>query len=237
MILFLFFSTDNGPEDPHIDMHAVGDPGPFRGRKRSLYEGGIRVPFIASWPGHIPQNAYSDADVMSADWLPTVVSLAGISLAPQVQGGLMGRDASKLMLSTSVFRGAVAPRSTPVMWDYRFDAMGGYCWHAAPRLAIRDWKTNAPDRQGQLKLLMNLDRSRVELYNLSENTFEANDLSKMPSMQSHVARLSSRLLQWAETLGPLGGAAARIKHMGCLEWAVPSTPVAQETQWRPEPFD
>jgi hypothetical protein len=37
------FSTDNGPEDPHVDMHAVGDPGPFRGRKRSLYEGGVRV--------------------------------------------------------------------------------------------------------------------------------------------------------------------------------------------------
>ena len=39
---FPYDSTDNGPEDPHVDMHAVGDAGPFRGRKRSLYEGGIR---------------------------------------------------------------------------------------------------------------------------------------------------------------------------------------------------
>ena len=42
-------STDNGPEDPHIYMNSKGDPGPYRGRKRSLYDGGTRMPFIARW--------------------------------------------------------------------------------------------------------------------------------------------------------------------------------------------
>ena len=73
-------STDNGPEDPHIDMHAVGDPGPFRGRKRSLYEGGIRVPLLARWPGRVPAGrvaAGARSDMASVDLLPTVAALAG----------------------------------------------------------------------------------------------------------------------------------------------------------------
>lgn len=213
------FSTDNGPEDPHIDMHAVGDPGPFRGRKRSLYEGGVRVPFIASWPGRIPMARYSSADIMSADWLPTVAGLTGVALAEEVQAGLMGRDATALLLG-KVRR---MPRQTPVMFDYRFDnTKGGYCWHGAPRLAILD-----PEETG-LKLLTNVDGSRVELFNLTQSTFESNDLSRLPGMQAHVDRLSATVIEWSKTLGPLGGAVKDARHMGCAEFTMPASPFLPE---------
>ena len=69
------------------------------------------------------------------------------------------------------------------MFDYRFDnSMQGYCYHGAPRLAIR---------QGDLKLLTNVDPRfpRTELYNLSSSTFEANDLSADPALAATVSKM------------------------------------------------
>lgn len=63
------FSSDNGPEDIHVvnaSHSAAGSAGPFRGRKPSLYEGGIRLPFIARWPGHIPAGRVNDQSVLTA---------------------------------------------------------------------------------------------------------------------------------------------------------------------------
>lgn len=222
------FATDNGPEDPHIDMHAVGDPGPFRGRKRSLYEGGIRVPFIASWPGKIPSGIFSAADITSGDWLPTVASLGGVSLSSEVTEGLIGRDASALLLG-KVQR---VPRTIPVMLDYRYDnTMSGHCWHGAPRFAIFD-----PEDSG-LKLLTNADNSKTELFNLTASTFESQDLSGLPEMKSHVERLRSIVLEWSKTLGPLGGFVKDATHMGCEEFAMPSSKFVPSTLFVPEIFD
>jgi N-acetylgalactosamine-6-sulfatase len=71
------FSTDNGPEEQLVYQAAVGNTGPFRGRKRSLYEGGIRVPFIVTWGGMSPKSRVAantvDNTVLGAvDWMPTV---------------------------------------------------------------------------------------------------------------------------------------------------------------------
>ena len=223
-----FARHSNGPEDPHIDMHAVGDPGPFRGRKRSLYEGGIRVPFIARWPGHVPRGRVSSADIASVDWLPTVAALAGIGEpeVPSDLGPLMGRDASALLLGTATS----APRRTPKMFDYRFDnSMQGYCYHGAPRLAIR---------QGDLKLLTNVDPRfpRTELYNLSSSTFEANDLSADPAMAATVSKMRATLLEWVSTLDPISDSMAGNAHLGCAEWDRPTATAPWQVQQR-EPWD
>jgi arylsulfatase A len=66
----VMFSSDNGP-------WYQGSPGKLRGRKDSTYEGGIREPYIARWPGRIPAGQTSDALVSMLDVFPTVVKLCG----------------------------------------------------------------------------------------------------------------------------------------------------------------
>lgn len=69
------FTSDNGPWLEYgID---GGSPGPLRGGKRSLYEGGLRVPCIVRWPGRIPAGGRSEAIASSLDFLPTFAVLAG----------------------------------------------------------------------------------------------------------------------------------------------------------------
>ncbi len=83
----IIFTSDNGP---HLEGGA--DPGFFnsggslRGFKRSLYEGGIRIPYIASWPGRIPRRKVSNYPSAFWDFLPTAAELAGIQLTNSIDG-------------------------------------------------------------------------------------------------------------------------------------------------------
>ncbi len=68
-------TSDNGPR---VDTLRFTSSGEFRGYKRDLYEGGVRVPFIAWWPGQIKAGSVSDHISGFWDFLPTVCALAGI---------------------------------------------------------------------------------------------------------------------------------------------------------------
>jgi arylsulfatase A-like enzyme len=72
------FTSDNGPWMSYGN-HA-GSPGPFREGKGTAFEGGVRVPFIARWPGRIPRGAASAEMAMTIDLLPTAARLAGATL-------------------------------------------------------------------------------------------------------------------------------------------------------------
>lgn len=78
---FIFFTSDNGP-DAAYGVEALGSAGPLRGRKGSTFEGGMRVPAIAWWPGHIEPGSVTKELVTSMDLMPTFAMLAG-SAAPQ----------------------------------------------------------------------------------------------------------------------------------------------------------
>lgn len=69
----IWFCSDNGPED-----RTPGSSGPFRERKRSLYEGGIRVPAFCLWPGKIKGGTQTDFPAVTSDYLPTVLDITGI---------------------------------------------------------------------------------------------------------------------------------------------------------------
>jgi arylsulfatase A-like enzyme len=92
----VFFSSDNGPHrEAGHDPAVFRSSGPFRGWKRDLTEGGLRVPLIARWPGRIPAGAVSGQVASLADFLATAAALAGfdpptrldsISLVPVLTG-------------------------------------------------------------------------------------------------------------------------------------------------------
>lgn len=91
----LWFCSDNGPEGSA--RKNPGSAGPFRGRKRSLYEGGIRVPGIVEWPAKVKPGSTTDFPAVTSDYLPTILDvlnaelsdnrpLDGISLLPMIEG-------------------------------------------------------------------------------------------------------------------------------------------------------
>ena len=178
------FSSDNGPAPLWgIDTahSGAGDVGPLRGCKASLYEGGIRVPFIACWPGHTPAGQVDDSTVLSGvDLLPTFCRLAGIAVNQDLT--LDGQDMSRALL------GSPMERTKPLMWEYRFGPWGRHL-QKSPALAMRD---------GDWKLMMNPDRSRVELYNLKETPCEVDNLAH--ENPDRVRRMSRQLLGWHKAL-------------------------------------
>jgi arylsulfatase A-like enzyme len=181
----VIFSADNGPEDISVrnaSHSGVGSPGPFRGRKRSLYEGGIRVPFILSWPaGGTPAGKVdNDTPLCAVDLLPTFCALAGVKLSENIK--LDGE------VMDDVFKGIARPRTKPLMWEWRF-RVHGHCINRSPILAIRkeNWK-----------LLLNPDGDRVELYDIPNDPMELNNqVDVQPDL---VKSLSDQVLRWQATL-------------------------------------
>jgi arylsulfatase A-like enzyme len=92
----VIFTSDNGPHnESRHQLDRFQPSGPYRGIKRSLTDGGIRIPFIAWWPGTVKAASTSDHVGSFADWLPTAAELAGtkpdkptdgISIAPTLRG-------------------------------------------------------------------------------------------------------------------------------------------------------
>jgi len=178
------FSSDNGPEDIHISETAhsgAGSSGPFRGRKRSLYEGGVRTPFIARWPGHIPAGVVDAQTVLSGvDFLQSVTALCGVNVPKDL--ALDGEDMS------AAWKGTQRARTKPLFWERRFTVIGDTI-HMSPMMAMRE---------GKWKLLMNPDRSRIELYDIPADPMEVDNLAD--ANQGIVIKMSEHLLAWHAAL-------------------------------------
>ena len=99
----LWFCSDNGPEgNPTARKRHHGSAGPLRGRKRSLYEGGVRVPGLLVWPAVVEQSRAVDVPCVTSDYFPTVLDVLGmtvptdrpydgISLLPLIEGKMARR--------------------------------------------------------------------------------------------------------------------------------------------------
>lgn len=182
----VIFTSDNGPEDgllPSTSFYGAitsAHHGPFRGAKRSLYEGGIRVPMIVRWPGRVKAGALDAESLWSGvDLLPTLAAVAGAKV-----DGLDGEDLSALL------NGESTSRQAPLYWENRFPVYGSVAFQS-PILAVRS---------GKWKLLMNPDRSRVELYNIPQDPSELNNL--VHKELEITKELSAKVLKWSKSLQP-----------------------------------
>ena len=105
-------SRDGTPRkrDPHAQ-NMLGDAGVFRGNKGTVYDGGLRIPFIIRWPGKVKAGVVDSANVIGGiDWLPSICTLAGVNDIPK---DLDGEDVSDIWL------GASRERSKPMLWRGR----------------------------------------------------------------------------------------------------------------------
>jgi N-acetylgalactosamine-6-sulfatase len=188
-------TSDNGPEDIYVreaTHSGIGSTGPFRGRKRSLYEGGVRMPLIVRLPGMTPPGSVNDSVVASVDFLPTIAALAGESLPPSLI--VDGEDVSQALQGSSI------ERTDPLMWEISYISGIGPPQDKSPVLAMRD---------GPWKLLMNPDGQRKELFDITADPEERTDLSGStePAIQATLQEMGDALLLWhsglAQTAPPL----------------------------------
>ncbi|MFT5524995.1 MAG: arylsulfatase A [Pirellulaceae bacterium] len=166
------FTSDNG------GFSGVADNRPLRESKGHLYEGGIRVPMIARWPGRIPAGKVNDTPVVSTDLYPTF--LAAANLDATKNHPLDGENILPVLQASGDLK-----RSS-IFFHYP-----NYAWHMSNRLG-------SAVRSGQWKLLEWFDDGSVELYNLKDDLSETKNVA-----DNHPAiakRLQAELHQWRKSV-------------------------------------
>ncbi len=161
----VLFSSDNGPHrEGGFNPARTRSSGPLRGIKRDLYEGGIRVPLLARWPGHVPAGQVTDQVVAFWDFLPTAAELAGVAPPP---------GDGESFAATLLGRASGQARAGYLYWEF-FE--GGF----RQAVLAGDWKgvRLAPGRP-------------LELYDLKSDPGETRDLAA--AQPGVVARLEAIL--------------------------------------------
>lgn len=167
------FTSDNGA------FGGVTDLKPLRECKGYLYEGGIRVPLIVRWPGRIEPASICTTPVISMDYYPTLLNIAGIPVS--LEETIDGESLLPLWEQTGILQ------RTSLFFHYP-----NYAFHRGNRLG-------GAIREGDYKLIKNYDDGSVELYNLAQDIGEKTDISNAkPGMAQ---KMKARLEQWLQDSG------------------------------------
>lgn len=171
------FMSDNGGLST-----AEGSPTsnlPLRGGKGWVYEGGIREPLLIKWPGTTQAGSTCDVPVISTDFYPTLLDIAGLPPQPEQH-----KDGVSLV---PLLRGkASLPEDRSLFWHYpHYSNQGGF-----PGGAIRD---------GAWKLVERYEDGQVHLYNLKDDIGERNDVAQ--DHPDRVAAMRGKLHDWYNEVG------------------------------------
>jgi arylsulfatase A-like enzyme len=184
----LIFSSDNGGVGGYAREGIQGgggitDNAPLRSGKGSLYEGGIRDPFIVRWPGKVKPGSTCDVPTIHVDVYPTFLELAGVQ--PHSGYTLDGESVVPLL------RDANAQLKRDAIYQHfpGYLGAGPGFWRTTPvsLIEVGDWK-----------LMEFLEDSRLELYNLREDIGEKNNLAKL--MPDKTRELHNRLVAWRKDI-------------------------------------
>jgi len=162
----VFFTSDNGPSAERLHKVEFFDSnGPLRGVKRDLYEGGIRVPMLVRWPGHVPADRVTDQVWAFWDVMPTLAELAGLPPPKGIDGismlpTLLGREQKE--------------QHGYLYWDY------GH---------VRDEYKQAV-RFGDWKAVRNGREAPLELYDLTKDIAETRSVAQeRPDVVSQIEQI------------------------------------------------
>ena len=171
----IIFFSDNGGLSTKPKM-GPGSNYPLRAGKGWLYEGGVREPTIIRAPGVTKAGSVSNQPIISMDFFPTMLELAGLPLQPKLHS-----DGRSLLPELSGKKGKVRP----LYWHY-------------PHYHGSTWKPGACIRDGDWKLIKFYDYEKVELYNLKSDPSESKDLSKQ---NPKIAKaLETKLVAWQKRM-------------------------------------
>ena len=173
---FVFFTSDNGPEGDGGTGPGRGLAGGLRGRKRSVYEGGHRVPGLVRWPGHVQPGTESDVPVIGSDFFPTAIAAA--ALQPPADVTLDGVNLLPALAGEAV------ARPGPMYWRW-----GGF----------------VAFREGDWKLVVDEAFAKPELYNLAADRAETTNLvdreperltGMLARLRAHTAEIEAEGPDW-----------------------------------------
>jgi len=176
----IVFLSDHGHSEEIRTFGGGGNSGPYRGHKFTLWEGGIRIPCIVSWPGRIPKGAVRDQVAISIDWMPTIAEYCGV---PVPQGKIDGKSI------TAVIESENAPSPHHVLH-----------WESGKHWAVRegDWKLvhNGPASEHQGKKIPKVENF---LSNIADDVTETrNGTDDQPNIVQRLTRLHDEWTQYVQ---------------------------------------
>lgn len=180
----IVFQSDHGHSEEERTFFGGGYAGEYRGAKFSLFEGGIRIPAIISWPGSLPQNEVRDQLAVNVDWFPTLLELCDISNAKHK---IDGKSLVEIIHN---------PKAPSAHETFFWQSLGGQ----EPQWAVRqgDWKLIHNPIGNHLKEI-GKNPEKLYLYNITKDPSESeNESGNYPDL---VKSLLSQYNNWISEVG------------------------------------